>query len=66
MVKIDSYFTKNNPGVMSSQCSTVSPQTRMSTHEMVIMVMPNLKASVWLYWFVLYNKAAGLLLKGNT
>ena len=51
---------------MSSQRSTVSPQTRMSTHEMVIMVMPNLKASVWLYILVLYNKAAGLLLKGNT
>ena len=52
-LKVAYYFKKNNPGVMLSQRNTVSPQTRISTQEMVIMVMPNLKASVWLYWLVL-------------
>ena len=38
---------------MPSHLSTVSPQIKIKIHEKVIMVMPNLKASVWLYILVL-------------
>ena len=43
----------HNPGVMPVHLRTVAPQRRMRSQEMVIMVMPYLKASVWLYWLVL-------------
>ena len=63
---ITNYPTKNKPGVMPSHLRTVSPQRRIISQEMVIIVMPNLKASVILYWLVLYRRAAGLLLNGST
>lgn len=64
--KIINYPTKNKPGVIPSHFRTVSPHKRIITQDIVIIVIPNLKASVILYWLVLYNNAAGLLLNGST
>lgn len=51
---------------MLSHLRRVWPKIRIRIQENVIIVIPNLKASVWLYWLVLYSRAAGLLLKGRT
>lgn len=42
-----------NPGVMPNHLNTVAPQRRIISHDMTIIVNPNLNASPWLYWFVL-------------
>lgn len=52
--------------MICSHFSRVSPKIRIRIQENVIIVIPNLKASVMLYWLVLYSNAAGLLLKGRT
>ena len=44
---------QNNSGVYPSQWSTVSPQRRMRTQDITIIIMPNLNVSVQLYWLVL-------------
>jgi hypothetical protein len=37
---------------MASHFSMVWPNKRISSQEKVIIVIPNLNASVWLYWLV--------------
>ena len=44
---------QNKPGVIFSHLSKVCPKISMSIQENVIIVIPNLKASVWEYMFVL-------------